>query len=60
MNIKIIKTVSPINNTDDEDELEENRIGVHCTLENNSNLYMHFFQDENYTAECCGITGVDG
>ena len=60
MNIKTIKTISPVDNTDEEDELNEDEIDVHCTLENNSKLYLHFCQDENYTAECCGITGVDG
>ena len=60
MNIKSIKTVSPIDSTDDEDDLEDYQIDVKCTLENNSKLYISFLQDDNYTAECCGITGVDG
>lgn len=60
MNIKTIKTISPIDDTDREDELEEDKIRVHCKLENNSILYITFVQDEHYTAECCGITGVDG
>lgn len=60
MNIKTIKTISPINNTDDEDELEEDEINVNCKLDNNSKLCITFVQDENYTADCCGIIGVDG
>ena len=60
MNIKSIKTVSPIDCTDKEDELDVNEIDVQCTFENNSNLHINFVQDENYTAECCGIIGIDG
>jgi len=60
MNIKTIKTISPINNTDYEDRLEENEIIVECILKNNSQFTLYFYHDTNYTAECCGITGIDG